>query len=645
MDSSSGMKPTFNLEDDIELDDGVYRILQRSSSLVKLLHLKLKHVITMSLAELRRRAVSVAAHIASRPHRLDVMTDLEKVQVSERTRHMVELLTGVFPGKAKRNPAYDPATNLADRVTRKAAELHVCERTIWRWKRQFEEDPQTGLVDKRWFRRGHAYAKLTTDLSKAFAAVLADYPEEPTVPLAELIEQTKAKYIELHRQPAPKLAQATWYKYLNFMRGRTNLKATAKARRSEARRPSGPMLTRVPTRPGELVELDATRLDVECILPSGRPGFLTVSSAIDVCSSGILAFTVGAFGTRGTDQVALIAQMVTMPESRHGLLEARRRLMRDHPNAGLLPPDEFERLILHKPFVYPSQMTMDNGSDFQSNTVYNASRARGISMVFASPGQPTTKPHIERFNGEMNRGFAASQVGYVGDSAVNKGRRKHDLLPWDLLLHLLFDWIYGTYNTTPRRGIHPLHAGRKYSPYEIMEQAEDIASTIVETALPLTAEEFVRSLPTDTRVLSDAGIRFAKHDYWNDDLNALRTVQTITQGLSKGQIRFHFDPDVRDRIWAIGASGELIECRIRGIDLWDALPHSSERMAAIRRKQDKVITSTITNLVTGGPIRPWIAPAQDPNVDEEISDDDFEMELAVANTGDTGLFDPDEDPF
>lgn len=639
------MRPTFNIEDDIELDDGFYRVLQRSSSLVKLLHLKLKHVITISLAELRLRAVNLAARIVLRPDKLDVMTDLEKIQVSERTRHIVELLTGVFPGKAKRNPAYDPATNLADRVTRKAAELHVCERTIWRWKRQFEEDPETGLVDRRWFRRGHAYAKLTPALSKAFAAVLVDYPEEPTVPLAQLIEQTKAKYVELHHQLAPKLAPATWYKYLNFMRGRTNLKASAKARRSEARRPTRPMLTRVPTRPGELVELDATRLDVECILPSGRAGFLTVSTAIDVCSSGVLAFTVGAFGTRGTDQVALIAQMVTMPESRHGLLEARRRLMQDHPDAGLLPPDEFERLILHKPFVYPSQMTMDNGSDFQSNTVYNASRARGISIVFASPGQPTTKPHVERFNGEMNRSFAATHAGYAGDSAVNKGRRKHDLLPWDLLLHLLFDWIYGTYNATPSKGLHPLQPGRKFSPYEVMEQAEDIASSIVETALPLTPDEFVRSLPSDTRILSDAGIRFANHDYWNDDLNPLRTVQTITQGLSEGEIRFHFDPDVRDRIWAIGAAGELIECRIRGIELYEALPHSTERAAAARRAQDKVITSTITNLVTGGPVRPWVAPKVSPDIYEDATIGELEIELAAMNPGETGLFDPDEDPL
>lgn len=76
--------------------------------------------------------------------------ELEKVRT--RADHIRELLTGyrsgspAFPRAGEPQPQYAPDASMTSRVQAKARELGVGERTIWDWKKRYEDDDEIGLA-------------------------------------------------------------------------------------------------------------------------------------------------------------------------------------------------------------------------------------------------------------------------------------------------------------------------------------------------------------------------------------------------------------------------------------------------------------------------------------------------------------------
>lgn len=93
---------------------------------------------------------------------------------------------------------------------------------------------------------------------------------------------------------------------------------TAAQRRWHASRPAPPFTPTVALRPGELVMLDSTPLDVPAVLDDGVTGRLELSTALDAATRSICAAVLRPVGTRSVDAAMLLAQMVAPAAMRPG---------------------------------------------------------------------------------------------------------------------------------------------------------------------------------------------------------------------------------------------------------------------------------------------------------------------------------------
>ncbi len=66
----------------------------------------------------------------------------------------------------------------------------------------------------------------------------------------------------------------------------------------------------------------------------------------------------------------------------------------------------------------PEAIKTDNGSDFVAKQTKRLFAALGIECITCNAYSPEEKPHVERFIGTWQRGFAELLPGYIGHSAV-----------------------------------------------------------------------------------------------------------------------------------------------------------------------------------------------------------------------------------
>ncbi|MBT2501524.1 DDE-type integrase/transposase/recombinase [Curtobacterium sp. ISL-83] len=632
------MTRAIDLTKPIQLDDGEYRLVQRTSSMMTLIRSADREVITMPLGEVSRRAADVSTTLLALPQKLDLLSPADRKAVHERNTEIEEVLFGMRPGRKKQNPLYDLAkTTETQRVESKANELDVSARTMWRWVARYREDPETGAADLRAFRQFGRTEKLTADLRGAFAKVLNEYPKKQTVRKSVLVGWVKDEYLRTCGEAPPALSRTTWNKYLDIMSGRVDVTKPAKRRQTDDRRPDKPYRPRITSRSGELIEMDTTKLDVDCLMPSGNRGRIAIAAAIDVHNSSCRAISFASIATRSVDQISLLVQMTTQPADRPGLAAHRERLQGMYPEHRLLTGEEYERKVLNRPFVYPSQITVDNGSDFSSAPFLAAARRARISVVFAPPGSPAKKPHIERFNLEIAK-FAQTLPGSVGNSVANRGAETpmSELLSYDMVMALVSDWAFGTYNTTPGNKLHhDAFPGLELSPNDMLELDSSITRTDL-LRVPVQGDDYLRALPIDDRILQPDGIHFKNLTYWSDDLHPLLDLPELTPGLGARRIQFHYDGDVHEFIWAIAPDGSLIECEPTGVTQRRTRPHEPERDVALRRLSDRVAVEMVSGLVSGTPAKPYVAAA--------VRKDPYAAPVEEP-TQSRGAFDPNQSPF
>lgn len=92
----------------------------------------------------------------------------------------------------------------------------------------------------------------------------------------------------------------------------------ATTRRSLANRPDAPFTPTTATRPGELVQIDSTVLDVMVVLDSGVLGRPELTMVIDVATRTIAAAVLRPSGTKAVDAALLLARMLVPEPMRPG---------------------------------------------------------------------------------------------------------------------------------------------------------------------------------------------------------------------------------------------------------------------------------------------------------------------------------------
>ncbi|WP_405773674.1 transposase [Streptomyces sp. NBC_00859] len=486
-------------------------------------------------------------------------------QVRERAlaiaRHVREVETGhpVVGGEGPVRDAFDPArTTLAQREQAKAEELTaaghpVSRATVRRWRERYGRGGVWALVRKR---RG------TTVLGQADARVLAALEKELRQEeersrsrgfVKRMYRQTRWRLEEQHgvgvvEMPAP----STFTKLLRRMEEHHRLEGTVAQRRSRSSRPAPPFTATVALRPGELVMMDSTPLDVLGVLDNGVRGRPELTTALDV-ATGSLWGILRPPGSKLTDVAVLLAQLMTPLVMRPGWGECLSMAASVIPHARLAALDERLAEAAARPVIVPETVVVDQGKVFVSPATVAACESLGISLQPVPPANGPAKGHVERTFGSVNTLFCQWLPGYLGSNVSERGSKVEKEPLWTLTeLQALFDEFLAHWHHRPHQGLrHPLMPKKALTPNQMWAALLPVAGYV---PVPLGAQDYVELLPVRWQAITDNGIRFDYRTYDGACLNGYRGEDSGVTA-RQGRWEVHHNPYDPARIWVRLADG------------------------------------------------------------------------------------------
>ncbi|MFF8323029.1 integrase [Streptomyces bobili] len=372
-------------------------------------------------------------------------------------QHVVEVLTGLPPdapeGTTPR-PEYDPAwRTLMEREAAKIAELaaggqQISKRTFLRMRQRYEAEGLWGLVDGR-SRKPPVPVPGTgrTDerVVEAVTEALAGQTDLSTGDRKRLMLQAEQILAAKHGEEAVKLlpTRATFYRLVNSLAKNNESFGSATVRRQRAFRPVGPFTPSMAASPGEIVQIDSTRLDVMAVLDDGVVARPELTIAVDVTTRTICAALLRPAGTKGVDAAVLLARMLVPEPMRPGWSQTLAMSDSILPHQRLMAVDARLEKAAAKPVIVPDTIVIDHGKVFVSDTFSSACSLLGISLQLARPRTPTDKAIVERTFASINSLFCQYVAGYTGSDVTRRGSDPAAEAVWTLaqLQDLLDEWI------------------------------------------------------------------------------------------------------------------------------------------------------------------------------------------------------------
>jgi hypothetical protein len=277
-------------------------------------------------------------------------------------------------------------------------------------------------------------------------------------------------------------------------------------------------------------------------LDQGVVGRVELTGLVDVATRSVTAAVLRPT-TKSVDAALLLARSVTPAPMRPGWSQALRLERSLLPYQRLLSIDERLRHAVAAPLIIPEAIVVDGGKAFLSTNFHMACDAFGTEVIHAPPRTPTHKPHIERTLGSMATMFAQFVSGYTGRSAEHRGQRVEDQPLWSLpqLQELLEEWITAKWQNRQHDGLRdPLAPGRAFSPNEKYAALVESAGYL---PLALSAEDYLKLLPTCWRAVNSYGIKINRRIYDCAELDGLRREKS---GLSDRKDRWEVRHDPYD---------------------------------------------------------------------------------------------------
>jgi transposase InsO family protein len=147
-------------------------------------------------------------------------------------------------------------------------------------------------------------------------------------------------------------------------------------------------------RPGEIIQIDTTPLDVMAVLDDGVTGRPELTITLDVATRTIGAAVLRPEGTKAVDAAVLLARMLVPEPMRPGWDPALSMARSVLPHDRLTAIDQRLVLAAAKPVIVPDTIVIDHGKVFVSETFLSACRTLGVSVQPARPYTPTDKPQV-----------------------------------------------------------------------------------------------------------------------------------------------------------------------------------------------------------------------------------------------------------
>jgi transposase-like protein len=332
------------------------------------------------------------------------LTEAERAQLLQRAAHVREVLTGFCSGSAELarpgepRSEFDPARALTDRYVAKAAELGIGVRTLRRWVSAYQRDGEAGLARPPRTRTSNADPRWVETARE----VMVEHTDASRPSRTMVIDRTNARVVARFGPGVVKLpSRATAFRLLEDLERRhPTFRLSSKRNREIADRPDGVYGKLRPSRPGEYLLLDTTRLDVFALDPvTLRWVQAELTVGLDWYTRCVVGLRLTPVSTKSVDATAVIYQAFRPRPA--GKDWPARAVWPEHgiPHCVLVDPDAIEGPLVGAatPAMAPETIVIDHGKIYVSEHVTSVCARMGISIQPARLRTGRDKGPVERF--------------------------------------------------------------------------------------------------------------------------------------------------------------------------------------------------------------------------------------------------------
>jgi transposase InsO family protein len=456
---------------------------------------------------------------------LSAVPEAQRRLALERAAHVREVLTGFrsgFPETALPGEPRQPYTQdvpIMERYAAKAGELNVDTRTIERWVAQYRANGEAGLVPQRAVRSGFG-SRMDPRWAETALEIMYEYTDLSTPTKDLVIRRTQARLDVRFGPGVVKMpSQRTAYRILDDLEHQRHalFEKSTKRNRDIAGRPKESYGKLRPTRPGEYMLMDTTRLDVYAMDPNTLcwvNAELTV--AMDWYSRCITGLRLTPVSTKSIDAAAVLYQSFRPPPAG-----------RDWPAKAVWPPHGIPRSVLvdeetldldsviaaASPAIVPETLIVDHGKIYVGAHLNSVCQRLGISIQPARLRTGRDKGPVERFFLTLREGLLQELPGYKGADVYSRGvaPEKEAWFFLDELEVLIREWIAVVYHHSSHGSLTGLGLpGLHMSPAEKFAQGVARAGYLEAPRDPDLAFEF---LPVVWRTIQPYGVEWNGRTY------------------------------------------------------------------------------------------------------------------------------------
>ncbi|MEU0169042.1 hypothetical protein ABZ214_26925 [Streptomyces iakyrus] len=348
---------------------------------------------------------------------LDALEKEARERALQWERHVREVETGSADGSGQVSDRYDPARHsLGEREAAKARELTAggsptSVATVRRMRARYRAQGVWGLVDQRAARGSSPLGRADERVVETLLEVLKENAPRSTGTLSRLRRQVGWALDERYGPGVVAVPpESTFNRLARAVAQGRGLLGTALQRRHRSSRPEPPFTPTVALRPGELVMMDSTPLDVMAVLDDGVLGRVELTLALDLATRSIVAAVLRPAGTSAVDAALLLAEAATPMVMRSGWDEALAMRASVIAYERLVSLDERLAQAAARPVVMPETVVVDQGRVFVSTSFITACGSLGISVQPVPPANGPAKGGVERTFASVNTEFCSAST-------------------------------------------------------------------------------------------------------------------------------------------------------------------------------------------------------------------------------------------
>lgn len=480
----------------------------------------------------------------------------ERERVLERAAHVREVLTGFQSGspelarEGEPRPEFAPGRAAGSKYAAKAEELGVSLRTVKQWVADFRRHGEAGLAPKR-TRAGQPCPSVDQRWVETALEVMVEHTGQSRPSRTLVIERTRARVMaRFGPQAVPQPSRATAFRVLAELERRHPLfRLSTKRNRDIADRPQGPYGKLRPTRPGEYLLMDTTRLDVFAFDPltlKWVQAELTV--AMDWYTRCITGIRLTPVSTKAVDVSAVLFECFRPRPA--GPDWPRHAVWPEHgiPRTILVDVEAAAGRGLAAPPLVPETLVVDHGKVYVSEHLTSVCRRMGMSIQPARLRTGRDKGPVERFFRTLREGLLEALPGYKGPDIHSRGENAEGDAFFFLneLEAIIREWTATVYHCRPHAGlVDPGVPGLRMSPAQMFEHGMARAGYI---EVPRDRDLAFEFLETKWRTVQHYGVEIGRRRYRGPGLPQ-PGIHSPYDGEANNRWPFQIDPDDITRIY------------------------------------------------------------------------------------------------